>query len=557
MACPAIIKLDQVLETINNGIATLDLVVIALYFIVVLGIGLWIASKTKTGEDLFLGGRSFGWGIIGLSLFASNISTTTLIGLSGAAYTTGIVDSVYEWLSGVPLIISAAIFVPLYIKSRITTIPEFLELRFDRRSRLFFSAITIVTSILVDTAGGLYAGSLVLQIFFPDLILWQTSLVLAVVAGLYTAFGGLKAVVYTDAIQAIVLIVGCSVLTYLMFERMDFDWGKVIASAPEGHFSVVRDLDHPSLPWTGLILGVPILGFWYWSTNQYIVQRVLGAKDVRNARGGVMLAGFLKIIPLFIMVIPGAMAISLLPGLENGDQVLPRAILTILPVGMVGLVLAGLIAAIMSSVDSTLNSASTLVVKDFIDSRGHRATMTSNMVDGKSVVTDRRGSLTEAKVVRYGRITTVILMLIAAFWAPMIQYFPGVWSYLQQMFSIIVPPVVVVFLVGVFYKRGNGAGAFWTLVGGTALGVLLFVLGQVDVWPFHFTTNVGLMVAVSTVIFVVVSEATPAPEAAEIAELVYRPGLLDADEGATGLADWRVQATLLAVLMGSLLAYFW
>lgn len=557
MACPAIIKLDQVLETINNGIATLDLVVIALYFIVVLGIGLWIASKTKTGEDLFLGGRSFGWGIIGLSLFASNISTTTLIGLSGAAYTTGIVDSVYEWLSGVPLIISAAIFVPLYIKSRITTIPEFLELRFDRRSRLFFSAITIVTSILVDTAGGLYAGSLVLQIFFPDLILWQTSLVLAVVAGLYTAFGGLKAVVYTDAIQAIVLIVGCSVLTYLMFERMDFDWGKVIASAPEGHFSVVRDLDHPSLPWTGLILGVPILGFWYWSTNQYIVQRVLGAKDVRNARGGVMLAGFLKIIPLFIMVIPGAMAISLLPGLENGDQVLPRAILTILPVGMVGLVLAGLIAAIMSSVDSTLNSASTLVVKDFIDSRGHRATMTSNMVDGKSVVTDRRGSLTEAKVVRYGRITTVILMLIAAFWAPMIQYFPGVWSYLQQMFSIIVPPVVVVFLVGVFYKRGNGAGAFWTLVGGTALGVLLFVLGQVDVWPFHFTTNVGLMVAVSTVIFVVVSEATPAPEAAEIAELVYRPGLLDTDEGATGLADWRVQATLLAVLMGSLLAYFW
>jgi len=557
LACPAVIKLDQVLETINNGIATLDLVVIALYFITVLGIGLWIASKTKTGEDLFLGGRSFGWGIIGLSLFASNISTTTLIGLSGAAYTTGIVDSVYEWLSGVPLIISAAIFVPLYIKSRITTIPEFLELRFDRRSRLFFSAITIVTSILVDTAGGLYAGSLVLQIFFPDLILWQTCLVLAVVAGLYTAFGGLKAVVYTDAIQAIVLIVGCSVLTYLMFERMDFDWGKVIASAPEGHFSVVRDLDHPSLPWTGLILGVPILGFWYWSTNQYIVQRVLGAKDVRNARGGVMLAGFLKIIPLFIMVIPGAMAISLLPGLENGDQVLPRAILTILPVGMVGLVLAGLIAAIMSSVDSTLNSASTLVVKDFIDSRGHRATMTSSMVDGKSVVTDRRGSLTEAKVVRYGRITTVILMLIAAFWAPMIQYFPGVWSYLQQMFSIIVPPVVVVFLVGVFYKRGNGAGAFWTLVGGTALGVLLFVLGQVDVWPFHFTTNVGLMVAVSTVIFVVVSEATPAPDAAEIAELVYRPGLLDADEGATGLADWRVQATLLAVVMGSLLAYFW
>jgi SSS family solute:Na+ symporter len=531
------------LDTINNGIATLDLIVIAIYFIVVLGIGLWIARKTTTGEDLFLGGRTFGWGIIGLSLFASNISSTTLIGLSGAAYSTGIVDSVYEWLSGIPLIVAAAIFIPLYLKSRITTIPEFLELRFDRRSRLFFSGITIFTSIVVDTAGGLYAGSLVLQLFFPDLILWQTCFVLAVIAGLYTAFGGLKAVVYTDAIQAIVLIVGCSVLTYMMFEKMDFDWGAVMASAPEGHFSVVRDLDHPTLPWTGLLLGVPFLGFWYWTTNQYIVQRVLGAKDIKNARGGVMLAGFLKIIPLFIMVIPGAMAISLLPGLENGDQVLPTAILTILPVGMVGLVLAGLIAAIMSSVDSTLNSASTLVVKDFIDSSGQQ---------GRGA-----GRLTEKQIVNYGRITTVVLMLVAAIWAPMIQNFTGIWTYLQQMFSIIVPPVVVVFLVGVFYKRGNGDGAFWTLLAGTALGVVLFLLGQFDLWPFHFTTNVGMMVGICTLIFIGVSRGTDEPVYEEIADLVYRPGLLAADEGATGLADWRVQAVILTAMMGGLLVYFW
>jgi len=549
-------KIDQALETVSNGIANLDLIVIAVYFVVVLGIGLWIASKTSTGEDLFLGGRTFGWGIIGLSLFASNISTTTLIGLSGAAYSTGIVDSVYEWLSGIPLIIAAAIFVPLYIKSRITTIPEFLELRFDRRSRLFFSAITIFTSIVVDTAGGLYAGSLVLQLFFPGLVLWQTCFVLAFVAGLYTAFGGLKAVVYTDAIQAVVLIIGCSVLTYLMFERMDFDWGAVMASAPEGHFSVVRDLDHPTLPWTGLLLGVPFLGFWYWTTNQYIVQRVLGAKDVKNARGGVMLAGFLKIIPLFIMVIPGAMAISLLPGLENGDQVLPTAILTILPVGMVGLVLAGLIAAIMSSVDSTLNSASTLVVKDFLDSGGGGARVQGTL-DGNVSGGSAGGRLTERQVVNYGRLTTVILMVVAALWAPMIQNFSGIWTYLQQMFSIIVPPVVVVFLVGVFYKRGNGAGAFWTLVIGTGLGVLLFVLGQLNVWPYHFTTNVGLMVGVCTFLFVLFSQSTPAQSEAEIGDLVYRPGLLDPEDGATGLADWRVQAVILVMLMGGLLAYFW
>ena len=544
----------------NNGIATFDLVVIAVYFIAVLGIGLWIANKTSTSEDLFLGGRTFGWGIIGLSLFASNISTTTLIGLSGAAYSTGIVDSVYEWLSGIPLIIAAAIFVPLYIKSKITTIPEFLELRFDRRSRLFFSAITIFTSIVVDTAGGLYAGSLVLQLFFPNLVLWQTCFVLALVAGLYTAFGGLKAVVYTDAIQAVVLILGCSVLTYMMFERMDFDWSAVIASAPEGHFSVVRDLDHPNLPWTGLLLGVPFLGFWYWSTNQYIVQRVLGAKDVKNARGGVMLAGFLKIIPLFIMVIPGAMAISLLPGLDNGDQVLPTAILTILPVGMVGLVLAGLIAAIMSSVDSTLNSASTLVVKDFIDSRGSGRLAAHDNLPDDGAAAQRAGqtsSLTERQMVNYGRITTIVLMVIAALWAPMIQNFSGIWAYLQQMFSIIVPPVVVVFLVGVFYKRGNGAGAFWTLVLGTGIGVALFLAGQFGLWPFHFTTNVGLMVGICTLIFIIVSRQTPAPDAARIADLVYRRELLDSDEGATGLADWRVQAALLTAIMGVLLVYFW
>ncbi|MEO0731879.1 MAG: sodium:solute symporter [Bacteroidota bacterium] len=542
------------MQPLNNGIATLDLVVIAIYFIVVLGIGLWIASKTSTGEDLFLGGRTFGWGIIGLSLFASNISTTTLIGLSGSAYSTGIVQSVYEWLSGVPLIVAAAIFVPLYIRSRITTIPEFLELRFDRRSRLFFSGVTIFTSIVVDTAGGLYAGSLVLQLFFPDLVLWQTCFVLALVAGLYTAFGGLKAVVYTDAIQAVVLIIGCSVLTYLMFEQLDFDWGAVLASAPEDHFSVVRPLDDEGLPWTGLLLGVPFLGFWYWSTNQYIVQRVLGAKDVKNARGGVMLAGFLKVIPLFIMVIPGALAISLLPGLENGDQVLPTAILTILPVGMVGLVLAGLIAAIMSSVDSTLNSASTLVVKDFIDSRA-RSQVPGE--DQAAVRTTQGGRLSEKEVVRYGRITTVVLMIVAAVWAPMIQNFSGIWIYLQQMFSIIVPPVVVVFLVGVFYERGNGAGAFWTLMTGTGLGVVLFLLGQFGLWPFHFTTNVGLMVGLCTLIFIGVSRATPPPREEQIVNLTYDRSLLASDEGATGLADWRVQAALLTGLMGALLVYFW
>ena len=522
----------------QTGISTIDLIIIALYFIVVLGIGLIISRKTETGEDLFLGGRTFTFGLIGLSLFASNISSSTLIGLSGAAYSTGVVQSVYEWLSGIPLIIAAVIFIPLYLRARITTIPEFLEMRFDRRSRSFFSIVTIFTSIVVDTAGGLYAGALVLQIFFPNLILWQTCFFLALVAGIYTAFGGLKAVVYTDAIQAVILIVGCTVLTFLLFEQLDFSWARVTAAAPEGHFSMVRPADDPSLPWTGLLLGVPFLGFWYWTTNQYIVQRVLGAKDIKHARWGVILAGFLKVIPLFVMVIPGAMAISLIPGLSNPDQVFPTAVLTVLPVGMVGLVLAGLISAIMSSVDSTLNSASTLVVVDFIQ--------------------PNNPNISEKQIANYGRTTTLILMVVAAVWAPMIQNFEGIWTYLQQMFSIIVPPIVVIFLVGVFDKRSNGDGAFWTLVIGTLLGVVLFMLGQMEIWNLHYTSNVGIMVGISTLIFMGVSRMTAPPSAEQIALFTFRKELLeDGMEALPWYKDYRFHIVLLVLLMGWVLVAFW
>ncbi|MFK7924531.1 MAG: SSS family solute/sodium (Na+) symporter, partial [Bacteroidia bacterium] len=283
-----------------NQISDIDIGIIIGYLGVVLLIGGWVAYRTRSEEDLFLGGRTLGWGLIGLSLFASNISSTSLIGLAGAAYSTGIVQSVYEWGIGIPFILLALIFIPLYIRSQITTIPEFLEYRFDRRSRTFFSLVTIFISIVVDTAGGLYAGSIVLQVFFPNLVLWQTSLMLALFAGIYTAFGGLKAVVYTDALQAVILIVGCSTLTYLLFERLDFSWDAMVAAAPEGHFSVVRPLDDESLPWPGLLLGVPFFFFFFIDTNQYIIQRVLGVKNVKHARRGVMLAGFLIILPFFV-----------------------------------------------------------------------------------------------------------------------------------------------------------------------------------------------------------------------------------------------------------------
>lgn len=518
-------------------IATLDIVIIVVYFLIVLGIGLYIARTTKTGEDLFLGGRTFGWGLIGLSLFASNISSSTIIGLSGAAYSSGIVQSVYEWMSGLPLIIAALVFVPLYLNSRITTIPEFLERRFDRRSQVFFSVVTIFLSIVVDTAGGLYAGAIVLKTFFPNLIIWQTCFTLAIIAGVYTAFGGLKAVVYTDAIQAIILIFGCSMLTYLLFEQMDFSWSKVLAAAPEDHFSLVRPLDDASLPWPGLILGVPILGFWYWVTNQYIVQRVLGARNIDHARWGVIFAGFLKIIPLFIMVIPGAIAISLFPGLDNPDAVFPTTVMNVLPTGLIGLVLAGLISAIMSSVDSTLNSASTLIVMDFIKPKNPH--------------------LSPEVIAKYGRIATLILMIVAASWAPLIANFSGIWAYLQQMFSIVVPPIATIFLLGVFMKRGNAEGSFWTLVIGTILGILLFALGQMGIWEIHYTINVGILMAVSALIFVVISLMTSEPPAEKLDSYTFNKTLLgNASANIKWYQDYRLHIVILLVLIAYIFILF-
>ncbi len=511
-------------------ISNIDIGIIIAYFMLVFALGIYVARGTKTDEDLFLGGRSLGWGFIGLSLFASNISSSSLIGLAGAAYSTGVVQSVYEWGAIIPLVIMAFIYVPLYLKSKITTVPEFLEYRFDRRSRYFFSGVTIVASILIDTAGGLYAGAIVLQTFFPWLELWYTCGVLAVIAGVYTAFGGLKAVVYTDALQAIILIVGCTILAYLMFEKIDFSWANMVAAAPEGHFSIIKPLDDEGMPWLGIIMGVPFMGFWYVATNQYITQRVLGAKNVQHARWGIMFASVLKLLPLFIMIIPGAIAISVYPGLETTDMVFPTMILKTLPVGLVGLVLAGLISAIMSSVDSTLNSASTLIVVDFIKTR--------------------MPNITSDEIVRYSRISTFALMIFAAVWAPQIANFGGLWAYLQQMYSIMVPPIVVLFTVGVFYKRGNGDGAFWTLVLGSFIGVLIFILDINEIWPYHYTINVGIVIILSSILFVMISNITKAPDPEAVANYVYDRSLLTYEnENMPWYKDFRYQSAFLVLMV--------
>lgn len=529
---------EQQPQAVAGAITNLDIAVLAVYFLIVIAIGVWVSRRTESGDDLFLAGRTLTWGVVGFSLFASNISSTTLIGLTGAAYQTGIATSAYEWMAGIPLIMLAFIFAPLFFRARVTTIPEWLERRFDRKARLYFSAVTIVLTVIVDTAGGLYAGAVVVQTFFPGIPIWQTCVAIGLFAGIYTATGGLRAVVYTDVLQAVVLIFGTATMTYILFEQMGFSWDNVVANVPEpNHLSLIQPLDDEILPWPGLFLGVPLLGFWYWVTNQYITQRVLGARSLVDAQRGALLGGFLKIIPMFIMVLPGAMAISIVPDLPNADMVFPTITATLLPAGLTGLVLAGLVAAIMSSVDSTLNSSSTLISHDFID------------VSEKSPKAQRR----------IGRITTLILMVVAILWAPFIDDMGGLWDYLQQAFSILVPPVVTIFLLGALWPRGTRDAAFHTLWAGHLISILFFVLTQMGIWPLHFTTNVGVMSAISAVIFVCVSLADDAPAAEDVRDVTWRPEMAydGAAKDAPFYADIRVWAALLGLAMLAILIGFW
>jgi SSS family solute:Na+ symporter len=522
---------------IDASLAIIDYAVIGIYLGIVVAIGIWVARKTRTGEDLFLAGRSLGWVAIGFSLFASNISTSTLVGLTGSAYTGGLAVSAYEWMAGIPLLMMAFIFAPVFLKSRISTTPEYLERRFSRRVRHYFSGLTIIFTVVVDTAGGLYAGAVVLQVFFPDLDIWISCVAIGLFAGIYTATGGLRAVVYTDILQAVVLLIGTALTAFLMFQSVDFSWSSVRAQVPEGNLSIVQPIDDETLPWPGLFTGIWLLGFWYWVTNQYIVQRVLGAKDLSNAQYGAVLGGLLKILPTFFIILPGVMAVISLPDIEEADQVFPIIITQILPAGLTGLVLAGLIAAIMSTVDSTLNSSSALLVNDFLSRAGHEPD--------------------EETSKKWGTSATLGFMMFAIVWAPLIQHFGGLWAYIQQAFSVLVPPLVVCFTLGALWMRGTATAAFWTLISGHIIGLCIFIANQLGFWPIHFTINVAIMTLVCAVIFGSISLLGDDDEVDE--NSVWSRETAFGTDAATApfFANVKTYAWLLGALMIGTLILFW
>jgi SSS family solute:Na+ symporter len=521
----------------SSSLGQVDLAVIAVYLVLVLYIGLRMAKRTHSGEDLFLAGRRLGWIPVGFSLFASNISSTTLVGLSGAAYTWGIAVSNYEWMAAFVLVFFAIFFVPYYLNARITTVPEFLQLRFDRRSRLYFSAMTLFSNIVVDTAGTLFAGAMVLKVFLPDIDLFTACLGLALIAGLYTAAGGLAAVVYTDVLQAIVLLTGACMVSYLSFAQVDFSWANVVAATPADQLSLMLPLDDPNLPWLGTLIGVPILGFYFWCTNQFIVQRVLGARNIAHARWGVLLAGFLKLPVLYIMVLPGVMAGMFLPELENGDAVFPMLVTTLLPAGLVGLVMAGLIAAIMSSIDSTLNSASALLTMDFLQPQ-------------------QRG-WSPARVAWVGRGVIVLFMLLAAAIAPLIENFTGLFHYLQSALAYLVPPVVVIFIVGLFWRRASATGAIVTLLVGHGISAILFAASLLEIQSLHFTVVAGILALVSSVVFIIASVASAPPAINQIRRYTFHAATMQRQESLSWWQDYRLYSFVLVLLAMMLVISHW
>ena len=544
-------------------LTTLDTTVVVLYAFVIFGIGLWVSRQTDDGEDYFLAGRSLTWGLIGISLLASNIGSQSLIGMAGEAYGgIGLAVYNYEWMAAAILVVFVLFFLPSYIRTGIYTMPEFLELRFDGRSRTYFSAVNIFLSIVVDTASGLFAGALVVELLYPEFPMWGTMAILALIAGAYTIAGGLKAVVYTDAIQGTLLLVGAAAVAVLSWQAVaeQGGWAAVQAVTAPEQLSLVQSYDQqPGVPWYqetgmtsfGLFTGVFLLGFYFWTTNQFMVQRVLGARNLDHGRWGALFGGLLKLPILFLMVMPGTFARVLYPGLERADQVFPTLLFDLLPGGFRALVLVAMLAAIMSSVDSTLNAASTLVTMDFVKKRNP--------------------GISQKALVRVGRIVTFACMVFAIAWSPVIIGFDTLWSYLQTTLAYVAPPALALFILGVLWKRGNGHGAIWGMAAGHATAILFLILGPVwtaqtgapaaPIFGISFLYLAPLLLAVSVAVMVSVSLATPPPAPEKTADTTWSPALWRAESAELAQKPWwqnyRLHAAALVVMTVLIVGAFW
>lgn len=514
-----------------TNFTSVDYAIILLYFALILWIAKWVSKRETTSEfssvDYFLAGRNQGWFVIGASLFASNIGSEIIIGVSGAGARGEMPMANFELLASLILILFAWVFVPFYIKSSVYTMPEFLEKRYSASCRNYLSIISVLAYVITKISLIIFAGALVFEVL--GIPFWTGAIFTVVATGFYTVLGGLKAVIYTDMVQAFTLILGSIAVTIFGLYAIG-GWDELMASIElastvetnpqtSDFFNMWKPITDTNYPWTGMLFGAPILGVWYWCTDQYIVQRALSAKDESSARKGALFAGYLKLLPVFIFFIPGVIAYALMQNghlsfaLANADQALPTMITELLPMGLKGLAIAGLLAALMSSLSSAFNSSSTLLTIDFYQKFKPKAT--------------------EKQLVRFGQMATVSLVIVSLGWIPFMKALMGggIFYYLQSIQAYVSPPIAAVFLLGLIYKWVNAKAAIITLWSGFVLGMLRLVLEYLvggDVIYINPESFFGFLLKInflhyaiflfvfSVVVLVGVSKLTTAPNEEDI-----------------------------------------
>lgn len=490
-------------------VATVDIVILLSYVLLTrLLFGWYFAKKTKGkgAESYFLAGRNIRWPIIGLSFYVANMSGGSFIGLPGSAYNHGIAVYHYELMPALVLIVFVFVFLPLFLDAKVFTSAQFLKERYGGRMQTMFSSFMLVESILVDATVSLYAGGRIVETLFPGFPVWIAIGAAAAVAGVYISFGGLGAVVINDALQATLILIGGTLTLWLAWQAIP-SWDAVVASSPEGALNLIQPPDDPLLPWPGVITGLVVLVLYDWCMNQFYIQRALGAKSLDHGRWGALFAGLLKLPNLFILILPGVMATALYPDLKDPDLVFPTLVFDLLPTGLRGLMLAAIAAAILSSLEAILNSASTLFTMDFVRSL--------------------RPKTSDEKLERMGRIATLGFMLVAAAWAPIITTFPSLWQYLQSILSYLVPPVAAIFLLGIFWRRANETGALLALTVAVPLGAAAWVAVEILEWmSIQFLYAAAIQFVFGTLLLVVGSLLSAPPSRQQVDKHTFRRELL-------------------------------
>ena len=475
----------------NSVLEGLDWVVLSIYFLALIAVAVWVVlQKNKNTEDYFLAGRNVGWFVIGASIFASNIGSEHVVGLAGTGFESGTPMAHYELHAWIVLLLGW-LFLPFYIRSGAFTMPEFLEKRFDARSRWFLSLFSLVAYVLTKVSVTIYAGGIVVSELL-GIPFWYGAIGIVIFTGIYTVIGGMKAVIYTETLQTIILILGSIIITYLGLQEVG-GWVQlhetVTAVSPD-HFNMWRPMNDPKFPWTGLLIGGTIVGIWYWCTDQYIVQRTLAANNIKIGRRGAIFGAYLKLLPILIFLIPGIIAFALsiqnpeVFSVEKADRAFPMLVKTLLPVGLKGLVAGGLMAALMSSLASVFNSCSTIFTIDIYKKlKPHKS---------------------EKSLLNTGKIATGFIVVLGIIWIPIMEKIGGgvMYQYLQNVQSYIAPPVTAVFLLGIIWKRVNAKAAITTLLAGLAL--LVIRLGSEIYYQPHILageTIEGLLYAFATINF--------------------------------------------------------